>query len=117
MFPRGSLHRFVPDPSAPAAAPSLDPAQLAAVKALVRKILGLPADTPVTLSELACADAGCPLLETVIAVFPEGRPARRWRLTRPRAALTGLMLRQTLATPSEDAGPAPGLDAPVTLAS
>ena len=107
------MHRFVPDPSAPAAAPTLDPAQLAAVKTIVRELLRLPADTPVTLSESACADTGCPLLKTVIAVFPEAAPARRWRLTRPRAALTRLMLSQTLATPPETAAPAQTRDAAI----
>jgi len=110
------LHRFIPDPSAPAAA-ALFPAQLAAVITVVRKILGLPLDTYVTISDLACADAGCPLLETVIAVFPDDRPALRRRLTRPRAALTKLMLRQALTTPPETSGSARGLDAPVTLSS
>lgn len=116
------MHRFIPDPAAPASAPALDPAQLAAVKRIVRDLLSLPDDTPVLLAETACADAGCPLLETVIAVFPAGEPARRWRLTRPRAALTKLMLSQTLATPpvavSETDAPASdraSLDAPVTL--
>jgi hypothetical protein len=122
------LHRFIPDPaaSASASAPALDPAQLAAVKKIVRDLLHLPDDTPVLLAETACADAGCPLLETVIAVFPAGRPPLRWRLTRPRAALTKLMLSQTLATQPEAtpgntsrAGPPaddrPALDSPVTL--
>ena len=110
------MHRFIPDFSAPAAA-ALVPAQLAAVKTVVRKIRGLLLDTYVTISDLACADAGCPLPETVIAVFPDDRPAPHWRLTRPRAALTKLMLRQALTTPPETSGSARGLDAPVTLSS
>lgn len=109
------MHRFIPDPAAPAEAATLDPAQLIAIKALVREILRLPADTPVLVSETACADAGCPLLETVIAVFPPHAPAMRWRLTRPRAALTRLMLRQTLATAPEPATGVASLDAPVNL--
>lgn len=110
------LHRYVPDPSAPAAA-ALVPAQIAAVKTVVRKIRGLPLDTYVTISDLACANAGCPLIETVIVVFPDDRPALRRRLTRPRAALTKLMLRQALTTPPETSGSARGLDALVTLSS
>lgn len=116
------MHRFIPDPAATASAPALDPAQLAAVKRIVRDLLRLPPETPVLRAETACADTGCPLLETVIAVFPSDEPPRRWRLTRPRAALTKLMLSQTLATPPE-AAPETGapaaarasLDAPVTL--
>jgi hypothetical protein len=111
-----TLHRFIPDPSAPPSAPTTDPAQLAAVKTLVRQLPGLPAGTPVTLSGIARADPGCALLETVIAVFPAGRPALRWKLTRPRAALTKLMLRQTLATPPATFAADLELDAPVNLA-
>lgn len=85
------------------------------MKALVRELLSLPADTPVLLTETACADPGCPLLETVIGVFPAQGAARRWRFTRPRAALTRVMLAQTLATPGEAAGTA-RLDVPAKLA-
>lgn len=95
------VHRFIPDPSAETAKPTPDAGQLAAVKNIVRSLLSLPKDTPVTIHEIPCADAGCPLLETVIGVFPDGRRALRWRLTRPRAALTRLMLAQTLAMPAE----------------
>ncbi len=93
------MHRFLPDPADPAPPETLAPDQLAAVKKLVRDLLGVPADTVVVVSELPCADAGCPLLETTVAVFPENAPALRWKLTRPRAAITRLMLTQTLATP------------------
>lgn len=110
------MHRFVPDPSAPPA-PALAPDQLAAIKRLVREHLDLPADTTVLVSDTACADPGCPVLQTTIAVFPPGRPTLRWRLARPRAALTALMLRQTLVTPPETVPTTPGLDAPVTLAT
>lgn len=95
------MHRFIPDPAAPPTEPFLDAGQLAAVKKIVRELLRLPADTPVLLSELPCADAGCPLLETTLAVFPDHAPPRVWKFTRPRAALTKLMLAQTLATPSQ----------------
>ena len=94
-------HRFIPDPAAPPTEPFLDVGQLAAVKKIVRDLLRLPAETPVILSELPCADAGCPLLETTLAVFPDHAPPRRWTFTRPRAALTKLMLAQTLATPPQ----------------
>ena len=110
------MHRFIPDPSEQSPATFLDPSQSAAIKTIVRELLRLPPDTPVTISEIACADAGCPLLETVIAVFPEGASSRCWKLVRPRAALTRLMLRQTLATPHATAGAGSALDAPVNLA-
>lgn len=103
------MHRFFPDPALSDPTPATLPSdQALAVKKLVRDLLGLSPDTPVLLSEIACADPGCPLLETTIAVFPDAAPARRWRFTRPRAALTRMMLAQTLSTP-------PVLDSSATL--
>ncbi|AKC83245.1 hypothetical protein IMCC26134_11510 [Verrucomicrobia bacterium IMCC26134] len=93
------MHRFIPDPAAPAQPDYLEADQLLALKKIVRDLLLLPDDTPVVLSEVPCADAGCPLLETTLAVFPDHEPPRRWKFTRPRAALTKLMLAQTLASP------------------
>jgi hypothetical protein len=110
------MHRFIPDPSAETAKPTPDAGQLAAVKDIVRGLLSLPKDTPVTIHEIPCADPGCPLMETVIGVFPDGRGAMRWRLTRPRAALTRLMLAQTLAMPAEMDG-RDRLDPPAKLGS
>ncbi|MEU5845320.1 hypothetical protein [Saccharopolyspora shandongensis] len=43
---------------------------------LARTTLGLPTDAAVTVQELACAEPGCPPIETKIAVLGE-RP-RRW---------------------------------------
>ncbi len=118
------MHRFIPSTDGRLgdgtnANPAPDPAHTAAIKRWTREILGLPADAApdddgsatVIVTELACADAGCPLVETVIAVFEPGR-ARRWRFTRPRVAVTKLMLRQTLATPPVQIDPHQGaLDA------
>lgn len=107
------MHRFVPDPLAPPSASTLPIEQVLAVKTLVRDMLGLAADTPVTLTEISCADAGCPLVETVLVVFPDGAPPRRWRFTRPRAALTRLHLRQALeSSPGTEDLPNPAPLAP-----
>lgn len=92
------MHRFIPDPDG-APPPAVNPEHLAAVKRWTREILALPDDTVVTLHETACADPGCPLVECTVAVFDASGETRGWRFTRPRAALTKLMLRQTLATP------------------
>jgi hypothetical protein len=97
------LHHFVaipsPDENAlPAqAAGASNPEHVAAIKRWTREYLKLGDEAVVTVSEFACADAGCPLLETVIAVFEE-RKTRYWKLTRPRVAVTKLMVHQTLAT-------------------
>ena len=92
------MHRFIPDPDAPET--TLNPEQAAAVKRWARAALGLPEDTVVTVAETPCRDAGCPLVETVLTVF-EDRRTRAWAFTRPRAAVTQMMVRQTLATPPQ----------------
>jgi hypothetical protein len=50
---------------------------------LVRALLKLPEDTPVTVFPLACREPGCPPVETVIAVL--AAPRRRWTIHRPLA--------------------------------
>jgi len=90
------MHRFIPEPGSPA--PSLNPEHTAAIKRWTRELLGLPADAVVSVHETACADTGCPLVETVVAVFDDSA-TRTWTFTRPRVAVTKLMLQQTLATP------------------
>jgi len=98
------MHRFIP-PTDVAALPPADPTHTEAMKRWTREILRLGDDAVVTVSELACVDRGCPLVETVIAVF-SGDGTRAWRFTRPRVAVTKLMVAQTLATPGT-LGPGP----------
>ena len=89
------MHRFIPDPAAPA--PAINPEHTAAIKRWTAEVLHLPSDAVVTVAETACLDAGCPLVETVVAVFdPTG--TRTWKFTRPRAAVTKAMVTQTLAS-------------------
>lgn len=90
-------HSFIPVEGSESRAP--DPAHTLAIKRWTREILGLDGATPVTVSELACQDPGCPLLETVVTVFDDTGGTRQWRFTRPRIAVTKLMLQQTLVTP------------------
>jgi len=91
------VHRFIPDPSLPGPAESAL-AQSRTVKSWVRAFLGVDDAVAVTLHEVACVDPGCPLVETSIVVLEPTR-TRRWKLTRPKAAITKLMVHQTLATP------------------
>jgi hypothetical protein len=105
------MHHFVglpaPETSGNDSTVSLNPEHTKAVKRWTHEYLRLPDDAVVSVSEFACSDPGCPLLETVIVVFDAGT-TRTWKLTRPRAAVTKLMLQQTLATPPEvRATPAP----------
>lgn len=94
-------HLFVPlpgDEADPADALRSPPAHLAAIKKWTRDILGLAEDDVITINELACRDPGCPILETIIAVFAEG-VTMRWKFSRPGCAVTKTMLCQTLTTP------------------
>lgn len=94
-------HVFVPlaepDSSASGAEPRSSPEQLAAIKRWTRDILGLAEDDVVTVNEFSCRDPGCPVLETIVAVFAEG-VTMRWKFARPGCAVTKTMLQQTLAT-------------------
>jgi hypothetical protein len=92
------MHRFIPPADRPDA-PAIDPTHAEAIKRWTRETLKLADDAVVTVTEIACADAGCPLVETVIAVFDERGKTRSWRFTRPRVAVTKMMVTQTLATP------------------
>jgi hypothetical protein len=96
------MHRFtvLPNDLATPGTESTRLEQTLAIKRWTREQLGLPEEVPVTVSEFCCADAGCPLLETIIAVHEDGQ-TRTWRLTRPRVAVTKLMIQQTLAAPPE----------------
>ncbi len=65
---------------------------------------GLDAEAVVSVREIACVDAGCPLVETQVMVL-EGRTGTRiWRFTRSRAAITRLIVQQVLASAPERRG-------------
>lgn len=55
-------------------------AKSAEIKALMRQLMDLPDDTPVTVVELACRDEGCPDIETVIGIMEAGKPIRTIRI-------------------------------------
>lgn len=94
------MHHFIPQPSDDDT-PSVSvggavPAHSLAIKNWTRDYLRLDEEAVVTISELSCTDPGCPLIETVIAVF-DAAGARRWKLTSPKAAVTQIMVQQALA--------------------
>ena len=60
----------------------LDPLRSQAIKAEVTRRLGLADNAVVMVSELACGDADCPEVETVIALLDE---QRRYRVTFQRS--------------------------------
>lgn len=94
------MHRFIPDPQDSSAAPRVNPEHTAAIKRWTAELLHLDGEAVVSVVETACVDPGCPLVETVIAVF-DAAGTRRWKLTRPRAAVTKLMIQQTLTGPEQ----------------
>jgi len=98
------IHRFIPFSDGDVLSRRLKPEHALAIKRWTRKILRLDEDTVVTVSELACSDPSCSLVETVIAVFDEHTTCK-WKLTRPNVAVTKMMVQQTLATPPAPAAP------------
>lgn len=74
-------------------------AQLASLKRWTREILRLDAADVVTIHELACRDAACPLAETIVCVFSDGATLR-WKLERRgNAPVTREHLARALARP------------------
>lgn len=52
-----------------ASTPKADPEQIERLKAWVYEGFAIPADIPVSISQLACHEPGCPPIETVIAIM------------------------------------------------
>jgi hypothetical protein len=63
---------------------------------VVRDTLQLGSEHTVVVQQLACAEAGCPPVETVVAVLSGGAPARRWTLHQPLSDLTADAVRAAL---------------------
>jgi hypothetical protein len=80
----------------PAGLPDHARAGVPALKAAVRDVLGLGDEHAIVIQELACAEPGCPPVETVIGVLAAGRPARRWTLHQPLSGLTAGAVRSAL---------------------
>lgn len=49
----------------------------------VHEVLSLTDQDRVVVTQLSCAEPGCPPLETIIAVFSEGNPSRQWKVHKP----------------------------------
>ncbi|GJD90366.1 hypothetical protein [Methylobacterium hispanicum] len=54
----------------------------------LRDALGLGPCDALTVNEIACADPGCPDLETIVLVMREGEPTRGLRIRRTLEAVT-----------------------------
>ena len=75
----------------------IDPAHTQAIKSWVAEELDLGEDDVVSVLEAGCVDAGCPLVETTIAVFGADGSTRSWKLTRQRYAVAKFIVKQALA--------------------
>jgi hypothetical protein len=67
---------------------------------LVRTTLALGPQAAVTVQQLACAEPGCPPIETKIAILGENA-GRRWTLHAPLSDVDDETVRQTLAAHPE----------------
>jgi hypothetical protein len=68
--------------------PRPDPAHLAAIKGWVSEALALPDDVTVMVTELRCAEPGCPPLETVIVLLRPSQPPEQRKLHKASAAIS-----------------------------
>ncbi|MCJ2107755.1 hypothetical protein MKK70_20725 [Methylobacterium sp. E-041] len=59
--------------------------------------LGLGAEDAITVNEIACADPGCPDIETVVLVMRAGEPTRAIRIRAPMDAVGEAELERLVA--------------------
>ena len=70
------------------------------IKRLVTEVLGLAPGTLIIVNELACAEPGCPDVETVIAVSPAPRQVTTYRVLKPISAVEPDDVRRALTPES-----------------
>jgi hypothetical protein len=58
--------------------PKADPKQIQQIKNWVYRILEVDSSIPISISQLACKEAGCPPIETVIAVM--STPIKQYKI-------------------------------------
>lgn len=66
--------------------PKADLEQIKRLKAWVHEAFEISADVPVSISQLACHEPGCPPTETVIAVMTH--PPQQYKLHQPVSEIT-----------------------------
>jgi len=55
-----------------------DPEQVKQLKSWVYRILNIDSNTPISISQLACKEPGCPPIETVIAIMTQ--PVQQYKV-------------------------------------
>ena len=88
------MHNLIPASDAKS---GIDPEHTQAIKSWVAEELDLGEEDVVSVLEAGCVDAGCPLVETTIAVFGADGSTRSWKLTRQRYAVAKFIVKQALA--------------------
>ncbi|NJR51132.1 MAG: hypothetical protein HC780_17690 [Leptolyngbyaceae cyanobacterium CSU_1_3] len=58
--------------------PKADPEKIRDIKNWVYRILEVDSDIPISISQLACKEPGCPPIETVIAVM--SMPVKQYKI-------------------------------------
>ena len=69
----------------------------ARLKAEFAAALGLGSEDALVVNEIACADPGCPDIETVVLVMRAGEPTRAIRLRQPMEAVSAADLLDAVA--------------------
>lgn len=69
----------------------------AAIKQMVRDILGLDEETTISVSEIQCGDPACPGTETVILVMQPGVKTKAHKVLAPLADVERAAVEQALA--------------------
>jgi hypothetical protein len=76
-----------------------DAGHIGRLKEVVRTAHRLDADAPVLVQQLACAEPGCPPVETVVAAL--GPPRRTWKFPKPTADVSPSELRAAIVNHPE----------------
>lgn len=94
------MKRFFFNPLAPK--PRVD---TAAIKGWTRAALSLADDVPVSVSQVACREAGCPDLETVLGVMKPGCNFVTYRILKPLTEVTEADVRRAVVPQPSQATP------------
>lgn len=84
----------------------------ARLKRVLSEALGLGAADALAINEIACADPGCPDMETIVLVMRAGAPTRALRVRRPLNAVDAddiaALVAEDRSAHAPSAGPAAG---------
>jgi len=73
----------------------------AAIKDIVREIVGLGDDATLSVSEIQCGDASCPGTETVILIMRPGARTLAYKVLAPLLEIDRAAVEQALSAPRD----------------